>query len=66
MSQQLKKQQDTVTLPQQILNLLHDKSQSTHEYINPNFLSELSTLLFDYYRIENEEVDKWIEDMYGA
>lgn len=57
---------DNFDLPKAILELMRQKSQQKHEYINPNFLSDLSGLLWEYFEIENDDVDKWIKDMYGA
>jgi len=55
-----------LNLPFEILNLLKQKSKENHEYINPNFLVDVSTALYNYYDLEDNDVDKWIQDMFGA
>jgi len=55
-----------MTLPNAILQLLIDQSKAPHEYINPNFLQELTDLLDGYYELEDAGVDKWVQSMFGA
>ena len=55
-----------MSLPDKILDLLKQQAQAEHTYINPHFLSELSNLLEQYYKLEDDEVDSWIADMYGC
>lgn len=50
----------------QIMKILKDKSQQEHDYINPHFLVQLQSALYDYYELEDDEVDDWIQDMWGA
>ncbi len=54
------------TLPEKILELLKEQSQKEHTYINPNFLQIMNSALYDYYDLEDEDVDQWINDMWGA
>ena len=49
-----------------IMNVLIKHMNDKHTYINPNFLSEVTRALNDYYSIENVNVDSWVSDMYGA
>jgi hypothetical protein len=58
--------QDIVSLPDEILNILKRQANQKHEYINPNFLTTITAALEDYYNIEDFEVDKWVEYMWGA
>lgn len=51
---------------EQILQIMKDKSKQEHEYINPHFLQEISGLLWDYYELEDDEVDTWISGMFGT
>jgi hypothetical protein len=57
---------DIVSLPDEILNILKRQANQKHEYINPNFLTTITAALEDYYNIEDFEVDKWVEYMWGA
>lgn len=53
-------------LHEEILQLLKDQARyRPNEYINPNFLMEVSEALFDFYGIEDDEVDDWVQDMWG-
>jgi hypothetical protein len=55
-------------LHEDILNLLkkYAKEEDGFQYINPHFLAGISDLLYDYYDLEDDEVDKWISDMWSA
>lgn len=53
-------------LQEEILDLLIKRSKMEHEYINPNFLNEINNPLWSYYNIEDYDVDKWINDMWGC
>lgn len=53
-------------LHEDILTLLKEKSYDKYEYINPHFLQTITSALYDYYKIEDEEVDEWVCDMFGA
>ena len=57
---------DNKRLADKIMELLKNQANSPHEYINPHFLSEITTSLHDYYGIEDESVDKWINGMWSA
>lgn len=57
---------DVMKLHEEILNVLIKKSVEKYEYINPNFLSGINTLLWDYYNCEDDGVNEWISDMFGA
>jgi hypothetical protein len=50
----------------EILSLLRSKAEKDFEYYNPHFLSEIVTLIEQYYGVEDEVVDKWIENMWSA
>lgn len=57
------------SLPQEIMNLLKkyaEKDKEDFEYINPHFLTGINELLDSYYKLEDYEVDKWIQDMWSA
>ena len=53
-------------LPEEILELLKEKAGQEHEYINPNFLTEITNALSEYYELEDDAVDKWVMDMFCA
>ena len=47
-----------------ILNMLKIHA-NTGDYSNPHFLAEISRLLFEYYNLEDDTVDKWINDLFS-
>ena len=55
-----------MNLAEEILRILKQKSEQEFEYINPHFLQEITSSIYDYYNIEDEAVDQWIIDMFGA
>lgn len=52
-------------LAKKIMDLLIEQSKKPQEYINPNFLDEVTTILEDYYQLENDEVNEWIKNMWS-
>ena len=58
----------TGKLPQDIMNLLakYAKEEDGFQYINPYFLSEIKAALYNYYKLEDDEVGEWVMDMYSA
>lgn len=62
----LTKEAPVLPLHEEILALLKKRSTMEHEYINPNFLGIINVAVYDYYKIEDDKVDEWIEDMFGA
>lgn len=62
---------DNKTLAKDIVTLMKDYAKKSNtkggfQYINPNFLSGLSNLLYEYYQIEDDEIDEWITNMWSA
>ena len=55
------------TLPEKLLDLMknHVENASEGEYINPNFLLSITSALEEYYSLEDEYVDKWVENMWS-
>ena len=53
-------------LHEEILELLRQRMRGKHEYINPNFLQEIASAVYDYYEAEDDEVDGWIQNMFGC
>jgi hypothetical protein len=53
-------------LHNEILALLKKRMNMKYEYINPNFLTAITMALSDYYECEDNDIDDWIQDMYGA
>ena len=53
------------TLGDKILRVLFEYSKEHPDtYVNPNFLSEVTSALEECCGIENAEVDKWVRDMW--
>jgi len=52
-------------LPQQIMELLRERSNRNNEYINPHFLSEIAGLLESYYHLEDDDVHDWISNIWS-
>lgn len=59
-------EKEKTNLPKEIMELLIKKSKEQHDYVNPNFLQGISELLEGYYQMENDDVDKWIYDMWSC
>lgn len=55
-----------MALHEQILDLLRQKSKAEFEYINPHFLLAITEAIESYYGSEDDDVDQWIQDMFGA
>jgi len=55
-----------MNIAEEILELLRKKAESDWEYINPHFLTEITSAIHGCYNLEDEVVDKWIEEMWGA
>lgn len=53
-------------LSDKLMDLLKEYSKAEYEYINPYFLSDISRLLREYYKLEDDEVDDWIQGMFSA
>ena len=52
-------------IPEDIMAVLKEYAKRDDQYINPNFLSDVATLLEQYYQLEDDDVDKWIQDTYS-
>jgi hypothetical protein len=52
-------------LQEEIMDCLKRKSKEDHGYINPNFLIGITGLLEDYFQLEDDDVDRWVQDCYG-
>lgn len=50
----------------EILALLRSKAEAKHEYFNPYFLLAITEQIESYYEVEDEVVDKWVQDMFSA
>jgi hypothetical protein len=55
---------DEFTIGGEILELLKRKVNDD-KYHNPIFLAKLTELIEDFYEIEDDSVDAWIQEMYG-
>jgi hypothetical protein len=55
-----------MNMGEKILELLKKQSKEDWEYFNPNFLTEITQVIEDYYDLRDEDVDEWIDEMYGS
>ena len=55
-----------MNIGEEILVLLRNKADSEFEYYNPNFLLAVTELIHGYYDLEDEVVDEWVTEMFGA
>ena len=55
-----------LTIQEEILAVLKKRAQAEFEYINPQFLLEIANLIETYTGLADDEVDKWIMDMFSA
>ncbi len=55
-----------MNIGEEILELLRKKAEADWEYVNPHFLTEITSSIYGYYDLEDEVVDKWVEEMWGA
>lgn len=51
-------------LHEEIMELMKQRANTNFEYINPHFLADLNELIYNFYDLEDEEVNKWIRNMY--
>tara|TARA_R110000744_G_scaffold335651_1_gene440970 strand:- start:354 stop:536 length:183 start_codon:yes stop_codon:yes gene_type:complete len=57
---------DNKELHEEILDLIRKRIGDDEEYINPHFMQEITRSVYDYYEIEDDKVDDWIIEMFGA
>jgi len=62
----LEKQDEKKSLPEEILDLFKKRMKMEYEYINPHFMQEIMKPLWVYYKLEDDDVDSWILEMFGA
>ena len=55
-----------MTIEQDLMDVLKKYSKKEFTYINPNFLQGIEALLWDYFELEDDEVDEWITGMWSA
>lgn len=53
-------------LQNDIMEVLKKYAKAEHQYINPNFLVEITNALSDYYDVEDDEVDEWVMNMFSC
>jgi hypothetical protein len=51
---------------EEILALLRSKADAEWVYYNPYFLNTITDKIEAYYGVEDEVVNEWIIDMFGA
>jgi hypothetical protein len=58
-----------MTIAEKIMQILKEAAEAEkikHTYVNPHFLDELQSSLYAYENLEDDEVSKYIEEMFGA
>lgn len=53
-------------LHEEILEIMKSRMSEEHKYINPHFMQKITNAIYDYYEIEDDELDQWILDMFGS
>lgn len=54
-----------MSLAEDIISIMKEYAERDDEYINPHFLSGVTQHIYDYYQIEDDIVDSWVQDMFG-
>jgi len=57
-------EKENLNLAKEIMKLLIKKQKEPYDYVNPYFLEDISKLLEEYYQIENDDVEEWINNMW--
>ena len=57
---------DNKELHEEILDLIRKRVGEDEEYINPHFMQDITTAIYNYYEVEDDKVDDWIIEMFGA
>lgn len=50
----------------EILALLRSKADAEWEYYNPHFLLAITEQIEAYYKVEDDVVDQWVQEMFSA
>lgn len=50
----------------EILALLRSKADAPWEYYNPHFLLAITEQIEAYYKVEDDVVDDWVQEMFSA
>jgi hypothetical protein len=50
----------------EILALLRSKADARWEYYNPHFLLAITEQIEAYYKVEDDVVDDWVQEMFSA
>lgn len=51
----------------EILDILKDRMKNDpNDYCNPYFMHTITEAIYNYYEVEDDEVDEWILDMFDA
>lgn len=49
-----------------ILDVLRKHSiKEDPEYVNPHFLQEISGVIYNYYLLEDDDLDDWVREEFG-
>ncbi len=55
-----------MSIEKEIMAVLVKYANKEYEYINPHFLADINELLWDYFGIQDDDVDEWIGSMWSA
>ena len=53
-------------IAEELLAFLKKHSDAEWEYHNPHFLREITDTIESYYQLEDDRVNEWIQEMWGA
>lgn len=48
-----------------LMKVLKEYSKDDSKYINPNFLSAITKAIEDYYGVEDDAVNQWVQEMFS-
>ncbi len=55
-----------MSIAEELLAVLKKHADVEWEYHNPDFLSRITDTIERYYALEDDRVDEWIQEMWGA
>ena len=53
------------TLQEKIMNVIKEHSKTDTNYVNPYFVEEILEALSGFYELEDDDVEAWLQDMFG-
>jgi hypothetical protein len=55
-----------MSIEKEIMEILIKHSKKEFDYPNATFLADINELLWDYFGIQDDDVDEWIDSMWSA